>query len=394
LLGATIYLTIQAINGHQPRIKGDSIKTASVEDAFFLEYVDVEGIIQPISTIQVNAMESGFVERIVAEEGAMLNAGDTILIISNPDLSRNIDDEMELWENSQRNYREQAIEMEQKSILLRQQALDAEHQLKSLYKKLAQSREEYQMGIKSKAELEVMEEEYEYQSKRTRLQMESLSHDSVSAILKHEMMNANRTSADRKLQRMRQRTANLAVRATVSGQLSFLNATLGQQVSSGSSICKIKVLSNYKVSCQLSEYYIDRVSAGQPATIKYQDSTYNLKVSKVTPEVVNKNFECSLVFGSQKPGNLRLGKSYRVKIELGQPESAVIIPRGDFYQSTAGRWIYRLAPDGLSAEKVEIEIGRQNPQQYEILSGLRPGDRVIVSGYDKIRDSEKIVIEN
>lgn len=398
-LSFSIYVLVLALGPRKLKIDAEDYKIAEAAEAPFMEYVDVEGLVQPIQTIQLNALESGFVESIVAEEGSMLNVGDTILVLSNPELLRSIDDEHVEWQNSQRNYREQEIEMEQRTILLRQQALEAEHQMSSLDKSLKQSREEYRMGIKSKAELDVIEEDYNYQHKKAQLQMQSLRHDSIATRLKREMVLANREASSRKLSRSTSRTSNLIVRATVAGQLSYLNVTIGQQVSAGSSIGEIKVLTEYKVHTSLSEYYIDRITTGLPAHINYQErknenhTQFPLRISKVIPEVKDRNFVCDLVFTGDKPSNIRLGKSYRVQIELGKPETALIIPRGDFYQATSGRWIYRLSPDGKTAHKVEIEIGRQNPQQYEILSGLNPGDRVLVSGYDKFGEIEELVIK-
>lgn len=392
-LAFAIYVIILALGPRQLNIDAEDYKIVKVEEAPFMEYVDVEGLVQPIQTIQVNALESGFVERIVAEEGAMLEVGDTILVLSNPELLRTIDDEQADWANQQRNYQEQEIEMQQRSITLRQQALDAEHQMASLDKSLKQSREEYRMGIKSKAELDVIEEDYAYQHRKAQLQMQSLHHDSVATQLKREMLQANREATNKKLSRSVNRTEHLVVRATVAGQLSFVNVAIGQQVSAGSSIGEIKVLTEYKVHTSLSEYYIDRITTGLPAHINYQDKKYEMRISKVVPEVKDRNFACDLVFTGDKPSNIRLGKSYRVQIELGKPETALTIPRGDFYQATSGRWIYRLSPDGKTARKVDIEIGRQNPQQYEVLSGLKPGDRVIVSGYDKFGEIEELVIK-
>ena len=392
-LAFVVYVITLIVGPRQLSIDAENYKIVEVENGHFMEYVDVEGITQPILTLQINAMESGFVSRIVAEEGAILNEGDTILVLTNPELLRSIEDEHDSWQNSQRNYREQEIEMEQKSITLRQQALDASHQMARLDKSLQQSREEYRMGIKSKAELEVEEEEYEYQKQKTQLQMQSLRHDSIATRLRREMVVANREAEDKKLIRANNRTNGLVVRAPISGQLSYLAVTPGQQVSMGMSIGQIKDLSQYKVHTSLNEYYIDRITTGLPAKISYQDKTFPLSISRVVPEVKERSFDVDLVFSGQKPSNIRLGKSYRVQIELGKPERAIILPRGDFYQHTGGKWIYRLSADGKKATKVEIEIGRQNPQHYEIVDGLIEGDRVIVSGYDKFGDVEELVIE-
>ena len=392
-LAFATYMIVLSFSPRRLRLDSETCRVADVANVPFREFVDVEGIVQPIQTVQVNALESGFVERIVAEEGTMLQAGDTILILSNPELLRSTFDEQEEWQNSERNYREQEIEMQQKSITLRQQALDAEHQMAALDKSLRQSREEFRMGIKSKAELDVAEEEYRYQLKRTGLQMESLRHDSAATRLKREMLRANREASARKLSRSSGRTAHLVVRATVAGQLSYLGVVLGQQVAAGESVGAIKVLTEYKVRASLSEYYIDRITTGLPAHIQQEAQKYPLRISKVVPEVKDRNFPCDLIFTAEKPTNIRLGKSYRVQIELGKPEKCLVLPRGNFYQHTAGQWIYRLSPDGTTARKTPVKIGRQNPQQYEVLSGLQPGDKVLVSGYENLGDAEVLLLE-
>ena len=190
-----VYLISLSLGPRQLKIEAGAYRIAEVAEAPFREYVDVEGLVQPIQTIWINAQESGSVERIVAEEGAMLQVGDTILVLSNPELIRTIEEEEADWENQQRNFREQEIEMEQRSLTLRQQTLDAAHQMEALEKSLMQSREEYRMGIKSKAELDVQEEEYNYQRKKAALQLQSLQHDSVCTLIKREMVAANRKAS-------------------------------------------------------------------------------------------------------------------------------------------------------------------------------------------------------
>ena len=374
-------------------ISADSVVIAEVKKVPFMEYVDVEGLVQPIQTIQVNAMENGFVERVVAEEGAMLHQGDTILILSNPDLYHSIDDEHDAWSNNQRNYQEQEIEMAQKSINLRQQALDAKHQMASLKKSLKQSREEYRMGIKSKAELEVAEEDYEYQRQKVLLQMQNLRHDSVATRLKREMIAANRKEANKKLARVMERTKQLVVRAPVAGQLSYVGVTQGQQVNVGTSIGQIKVMSQFKLQVSLAEYYIDRITTGLPANVEYDGHKFPLRVSRVIPEVKDHKFVCELAFCDKTPSNIRLGKSYRVLLELGKPEPTLVIPTGDFYQATNGYWIFRLSSDSKKAERVNIGLGRQNPQQYEVTSGLKVGDKVIVGGYSNIATDDELILK-
>ena len=392
LLAIIVYTIIIALAPRRQSVNSDSVKVATVSEAPFMEFVEAEGLVHPITTIQLNAHESGYVDRIVREEGAMLRQGDTILILRNPELLRTIEQEREQWQKSQRNLREQEIQMEQKSIDLQMHALEQRYQMGNLERKLKQTREEYSMGVKSRAELDIAEADYRHEVQKLRLQMQNLHHDSVTTLLRREMIVADRNTAALKWQNTLQRTNDLIVCAPTDGQLGNLNLTLGQQISGGSKIGEIKVMSEYKIRTSLSEYYVERISVGLPATITQKKDTFDLKISRVVPEVRDRKFDTDLTFTGATPDNIRLGKSYRVRVELGQPEPAVIIPRGDFYQKTGGKWIYRLDTDGI-ARRVEIKLGRQNPEQYEVIGGLNPGDRVIVSGYERLGDIEEIVIK-
>ncbi len=388
-----IYGIVVFLRSGTPRIDKDSITITSVKEDKFLEYVDVEGIVQPILTVKVNALESGFVDRIVAEDGAMLDAGDTILVLKNPELMHAIHDEEDEWRHQQRQYREQEIEMEQKSITLQQQALDANYEMNNLDNKRCIAQEEYEMGMKSKAEMDLAESEYEYRRKKTALQLKNLSHDSAATAIRRELLASDIDRALTKRDRAAKRTENLIVRAPVSGQLSFLTVTPGQQVQSGMSIGELKVLSDYKLHVSLNEYYVERIAPGLPAKITLQSKQYPLKVSRVVPEIKERSFESDLVFTGERPSSLRVGKSFRTQIELGMPETAVVIQRGDFFSQTNGKWIYKLSQDGSKAIKTEIELGRQNPQQFEVISGLQPGDQVIVNGYDHLSNSDELLLQ-
>ncbi len=387
-----IYVMTLSVGPRKQRIDTESIQIADVETGRFMEYVDVEGLVQPILTIQVNTKEGGFVDRIVAEEGAMLEKGDTILTLVNPELTRQINDKRDEYEKQMVNYRNQEITMEKQTLNLRQQILQAQYEQRRQQKNYELAKEEFAMGIKSKAELEVVEEEYNLKRQTTALQMEGLRYDSVTSSLSRQILQTDMERERKKFARELDRLGDLVVRAPISGQLSFIQATPGQQVGGNNKIGEIKVLSQYKIHTSLSEYYIDRVTTGLPATILYQGKRFPLKITKVVPEVKDRSFDVDLVFGDEMPDNVRVGKSYRVQIELGQPEEAVVIPRGNFYQATGGQWIYKVSEDGDKAIRTPITIGRQNPQQYEVTTGLQPGDRVITTGYDQFGEAEVLVL--
>ncbi|WP_288909762.1 efflux RND transporter periplasmic adaptor subunit [uncultured Bacteroides sp.] len=391
-LAFLIYVIILSAGPRKLRIDAESLQMAEVKNDKFMEYVDVEGLVQPILTIKVNAREAGSVSRIVGEEGNMMKQGDTILVLENLDLLRTIEDQRDEWEKQLITYREKEIEMEQQSLTLQQQALQTDYELEKLRKSFELEKEEYRMGIKSKAQLQVSEDEYRYKEKTARLQRQSLRHDSAVSIIRRDLLLNDRERERKKYERSCQRLNDLVVCAPVSGQLSFVSVTPGQQVQSGASIAEIKVLDQFKVHTSLSEYYIDRITTGLPATILYQGKRYPLKITKVVPEVKDRMFDVDLVFTADMPDNVRVGKSFRVQIELGQPEDALVIPRGNFYQATGGQWIYKLNKDKTRAVRVPITIGRQNPQQYEVTDGLQPGDWVITTGYDNFGDAEELVL--
>lgn len=399
LLGGTafviflIYVISLSFGPRKLRIETDNIQIAEVKNDKFMEYVDVEGLVQPILTIKINTREAGSVERIIGEEGTMMEKGDSILVLSNPDLLRSIEDQRDEWEKQRITYKEKEIEMEQKSLTLKQQTLQTQYEMNRLTKSFALDKEEYKMGIKSKAQLEVSEDEYNYKLQNSALQMESLRHDSAVTLIRKDLLKNDLEREQKKFTRSLERMNNLVVTAPIAGQLSFVKVTPGQQVASGESIAEIKVLDQYKIHTSLSEYYIDRITTGLPATINYQGKRYPLKITKVVPEVKDRMFDVDLIFTREMPDNVRVGKSFRVQIELGQPEQAIVIPRGNFYQVTGGQWVYKVNASKTKAIKVPLTIGRQNPQQYEITEGLQPGELVVVTGYDTFGDAEELILK-
>lgn len=355
LLGGTafviflIYVISLSFGPRKLRIETDNIQIAEVKNDKFMEYVDVEGLVQPILTIKINTREAGSVERIIGEEGTMMEKGDSILVLSNPDLLRSIEDQRDEWEKQRITYKEKEIEMEQKSLTLKQQTLQTQYEMNRLTKSFALDKEEYKMGIKSKAQLEVSEDEYNYKLQNSALQMESLRHDSAVTLIRKDLLKNDLEREQKKFTRSLERMNNLVVTAPIAGQLSFVKVTPGQQVASGESIAEIKVLDQYKIHTSLSEYYIDRITTGLPATINYQGKRYPLKITKVVPEVKDRMFDVDLIFTGEMPDNVRVGKSFRVQIELGQPEQAIVIPRGNFYQVTGGQWVYKVDQSHQSA---------------------------------------------
>ena len=389
-----IYVIAVSTGPRRLRYEVKKVQIVEVQRDKFYEYLDVEGIVQPKLTIKLNSFESGSVERIVAEDGSMLKAGDTILVLTNTELIRTVEDERDELAKQQVSYREKQIQMERKTSELKRQSLETTYKLERLSKENVLNEEEYHIGIKSKAQYEVAADEYVFNKENTRLILEELRHDSLLNRIQTDLIRNDLTREEKRFERSRERLEKLIVRAPVDGQLSFVSAIPGERVNTGTNIGEMKVIDQIKINTRVSEYYIDRIVVGLPAAVSYQGERYLLKVTKINPEIRDRQFEVDLVFTGRMPENTRIGKNFRIQIELEQPEEAIVIPKGNFYQSTGGQWIFKLNPSGDKAVKVPISIGRQNPRQYEVLGGLNPGDRVLVTGYDNFGDAEEIVLKN
>ena len=395
LLGvALIILLVKVSTGPRViRVSSESVQTGMVTLGDFSEYINAEGTLQPIQTLKIYTREGGYVERIVAQDGAMVHKGDTILVLSDPDLERTIQDARNQWRKQDRSFRTQIIEMQQRDISLQRSIMQTQYELSRLEKQHALDQEEYKMGFKSKAQLEVADDEYNYKLKSTQLEIESRRQDSVLNAIRREAMQDELEDARRQLARSEARLKDLVITAPADGQLSGMSLEPGLRVGAGSAIGDVKRMDAFRMKLSINEYYIDKVEVGCPATITYEKKTYPMEVSGTVPEIKSGSFDIYLVFTDSIPDNARIGKSYQARIELGGQAQSVIVPKGNFYNYTHGQWVFRLNEQGTRAVRVPVSIGRQNPRQYEVLEGLNPGDVIITTGYDRIADADEVVLE-
>lgn len=395
LLGvALILLLIKVTTGPRViRVSRESVQTGTVIMGEFSEYINAEGTLQPIQTLKIYTREGGYVERIVAQDGAMLHKGDTILVLSDPDMERSIQDARNQWRKQDRSFRTQIIEMQQRDISLQRSILQTQYELGRLEKQHVLDQEEYKMGFKSKAQLEVADDEYRYKLKSTQLEIESRRQDSVLNAIKREAMQDELEDARRQLARSEARLKDLVITAPADGQLSGMALEPGLKVGAGSAIGDVKRMDAFRMKLSINEYYIDKVEVGCPATVTYEKKTYPMVVSGTVPEIKSGSFDIYLVFTDSMPDNARIGKSYQARIELGGQAQSVIVPKGNFYNYTHGQWVFRLNEQGNRAVRVPVSIGRQNPRQYEVTEGLKPGDVIITTGYDRIADADEVVLE-
>ncbi len=391
LLAVFVIYLIARPNNKTLRVDKDTITVSSAVKGEFNDYIRISGRVQPMTTIQLSPQEGGIVERILIEEGSPVKAGDAILILNNDNLDLQIlNSEAELAEK-ENILRNTQIQMEQQKLDVRQNVLEYGMQVDRLRRAYEQQKALYEDKLIAREEYLKAEEDYKLAKQKYDLMAERSKQDSLYRGTQIDRMEESLENMQLNMQMIRRRKSNLIVKAPIDGELGLLDVVLGQSIASGTKIGQINSVGTYKVEAQIDEHYIDRVVAGLEATFERQGETYSTSIRKVYPEVRDGKFKADFKFDGQQPDNIRSGQTYYLNLQLGQPEEAIIIPRGTFYQKTGGKWIYVVNKDGNKAVKREIRIGRQNPQYYEVLEGLEPGEKVITSGYDTYGDSDVLV---
>ena len=390
LLAFIVYL-IARPNNKTLRVDKDTVTIASAVKGEFNDYIRISGRVQPMTTIQLSPQEGGIVQTILIEEGSTVHAGDPILILSNDNLDLQIlNSEAELAEK-ENILRNTQIQMEQQKLDVRQNVLEYGTQVERLKRAYEQQKALYEDKLIAKEDYLKAEEDYRLALQKYELIRERSKQDSLYRGTQIDRMEESLDNMLLNMQMIRKRKSNLIVKAPIDGELGLLDVVLGQSIASGTKIGQINSVGTYKVEAQIDEHYIDRVVEGLQATFERQGETFSTVIRKVYPEVREGKFKADFKFDGEQPDNIRSGQTYYLNLQLGQPEEAVIIPRGTFYQKTGGKWIYVVNKDGNKAVKREIRIGRQNPQYYEVLEGLEPGERVITSGYETYGDSDVLV---
>lgn len=375
------------------RIEKDKITISPISEGIFNDYIRVIGSVEPIRFIYLDAEEGGRVEEIVNEEGAIVKEGEVIIRLTNSNLKLNIlSTEANLAEqiNFLRNTR---ISMEQERLSLQRQILEKDYDIIKRKREYEQCDRFYKKGIISKNEYLEATESYEYAVKTRQILYERQKTDSLFRDVQVKQMEFNLDRMKTNLELVKERLENLQVKAPIDGQIGQLDAEIGQSIPQGQRMGQLNDLSGFKVTAKIDEHYIDRVKKGLEASFTRQDKNFAMVVKKVYPDVREGTFEIDMVFDQDVPDNIRPGQTYHVELQLGQPETALLIPRGGFYQSTGGQWVYVLIDSGSEAVRRQVKIGRQNPQFYEVIEGLKPGEKMITSGYEMFGDNERVVFK-
>ncbi|MGY6648530.1 efflux RND transporter periplasmic adaptor subunit [Wenyingzhuangia sp. IMCC45574] len=375
------------------KIEKEKLSIATVIEGDFDDYITINGMVAPISTVYMDAYEGGRITEKFIEEGAMVKKGDVILKLENRGLYEQIlasENNLALKQNDLRSTK---ITFDSRQADNKKELIRAEYQLKRLKRNYEQQKALYDEALISRESCTIAQENYEQAAQQYQL-------INLQATQFEQLRKTTLNDLDLDLARMKktlsmvyERIDHLNVRAPSDGQLGFLDGEIGQSIGRGKRIGQINILTNFKIEAEIDEHYIDRVKRGLLASFERNEEEYGLKIKKVYPEVRNGTFKVDLVFTGEKPATIRAGQSYHVKLQLGASNRAKMIPRGGFFQSTGGQWVFVLDPTGERAIKRTVKIGKQNSRYYELLSGLDAGEAIISSSYDSFGEVEQIVFK-
>ena len=386
-----IYLIFLRDNSSRLYIEKDKITIATVEQGSFQEFIPVDGTVQPIVTIYLDAVFGGRVEEIFVRDGAVLEEGDKILRLSNAAIEMDYMYRENNLLEVLNNYQNTRLSLERNKFTLERQMADLEYQKDIAVKDYNRKKVFYSQGHISDEEFENAEREYNIATKRFDIAYRSMQHDSIYT---QTQMIQIRESIDRmqeNLQMLNRNLENLIIEAPISGQLSSFNVERGESKNSGENLGQIDVLDGFKLRARIDERYINRTFVGQSAEFDYGGENYKLEIQKIYSNITGGAFEVDLQFMEDMPSGIRRGQTIQLRLQFSGVADALIIPRGGFYQETGGNWIYIIDPTANQAIKRRIRIGRQNIHHYEVLEGLEPGEQVIVSSYDAFGSKDRLI---
>ena len=374
-------------------VEAERITISTVTKAPFQEYIPVTGTIQPLQTFFLDAAEGGRIDSIFVEAGNVVSKGDRILKLANTNSQLDVLYREALLFEQINNARNTRLAIEQNSLTLRGQLADVEYQIIRLQRLHDRDTLLFRKQLISRQEFEQVTDEYEYWQSKQIITVENFKQDSLLRRVQLDQLNASIKRMQSNLDLVKRSLEDLVVRAPISGELTSLNAEIGQSKSPGQRLGQIDVLDGFKVRAEIDEFYISRINSGQKGTFDLGTTSYSLTVEKVYPEVREGRFEVDMLFEGSPPQGIRRGQTLQIRLQLGDLSDALIVARGAFYQKTGGQWAYVVDKSGAFAVKRNIRLGRQNPQTFEVMEGLEPGEQVITSAYDNFGDIDKLVLK-
>lgn len=371
----------------------ERITISEVKKAAFKEYIPVNGVVLPISTIYLDAMEGGRVEEKFVEDGAMMKKGEPILRLSNTDLELNLIGQQSSVYTTLAQVQLAKATAQQNTVNNLNQMTDAESQLKEAARLYNLNKYLYENKAIGEQEFRKSEIDYNYKLKKRDLAERITKQDAESNQLQTKQAAQSFNNSQRALTLYSRKVGDLVLRAPVDGQLTSLDAEIGQSKNKGERLGQIDVLSGYKVRVDIDEHYISRVFNGLTGEASVAGKTYQLRVKKVYTQVTNGRFQVDMEFTGAAPKDIRRGQTLQISLALSDETTAILLAKGGFYQQTGGNWVFKLSDDGKTAYKAEVQLGRQNPDYYEVLKGLRPGDKVVTSSYENYGEMQELVLK-
>lgn len=393
LVALIVFVILSSLGGSKLNVEKERISISTVEKGIFQENIPVNGLVLPITTIYLDALEGGRVEEKYVEDGAVLKKGDPILRLSNTDLELslinqetqvyNLLTQMQISQNAAR----------QNTINKLNQYTDVESGLIEAKRIFDLNSRLYEKDVIGRQDLIKAKNDYNYQKERMQLSKQILGQDSIAVKQEKNQVQNSYARTQNALELMRRKVADLVVKAPVDGQLTSLDAEIGQSKNKGERLGQIDVLSGFKVRVDIDEHYISRIYNGQTGSFNINGKAYKLTIKKVYTQVTNGRFQVDMDFGDELPEGIRRGQTLQIRLALSEEKQALLVSKGGFFQQTGGNWIFKVSENGHTAYKVEIVLGSQNTEYYEVLSGLQPGDKVITSSYDTYGDVQELILK-
>ncbi len=390
LISASVFL---ASGKSRLNVEVERITISQVRKDTFQEFIPVNGTVQPIATIYLDALEGGRVEEKFIEDGAVVTKGQPIMRLSNSDLELSLaNQETAVFQvlTQMQNTKNGAV---QNSIQQLNQKAEVDNAFAEAKRVYELNQYLFEEGVVGKQEFQASENNYNFQLNRKKLSERTLNQDSISMHQQLKQMAESYSRMQNTLQLMQRKVGDLIVRSPIDGQLTSLDAEIGESKAKGARLGQIDVMSGYKVQVEVDEHYISRVFIGQQAEASIAGKLHPLTVKKVYSQVRNGRFMVDMAFDEEAPEGIRRGQTLQIRLALSDETQAVLLAKGGFYQQTGGNWVFKISEDGNTAYRTEVQLGRQNPEYYEVLSGLNPGDKVVTSSYENYRDMQELVLE-
>jgi HlyD family secretion protein len=393
LLLLILYMIFFRSNASSLYVDREQVTIATAERSNFQEYIPLDGTIQPVKTIVIDAIQGGRVEKIFAEDGAMLEAGDTILKLSNQAVELDwMFRETQMYDIIN-NLQNTKLNIEQTKFMREKEIADLDYKIDKTKYDFDMKEKFHKEGLISDKEYQDAKREFQSLKRQRDISIRSQKHDSMFNVLQVIQIKQSIDRLTKNLALLKENLASLYIRAPFAGQLSNFNCEIGETKTPGQNIGQIDVRDGFKVNARVDERYITRVFKGQEGTLDFNGNMIPIQISKIYTQVTGGSFEVDFTFPGPPPGNLKIGQTLPLQLKFSGVTKCIIIPRGGFYQETGGNWIYVVDPSGETAVRHNIRIGRQNTDFYEVLDGLRAGEKVVVSSYQSFGAKDRLIFK-